>query len=91
MDNQLADILVVIIGLLAMVVWWFMAKGTSYRKYILLSVISFSLTVITYITATSFDIKPLGVITIIAFISFFFFLIRAVLLDNKAKKEISDK
>lgn len=91
MDNELVNVLVVIITSLAMVVWWFTSKGASHRKYILLLSIFWFLTIVTYIIGTSFDLKPLGVITIITLVIAIYFLVRAVLLDNKAKKEISDK
>ena len=91
MDNsQIMGIVVYIFVAFWCVRWWFTSKGTSYRKYTLLLSISWLVTGIAYIIGDLFNIAPLMVVCILAFLSTFYFLIKAGLSERKAKKKSPD-
>ena len=90
MDKYTIGIIAAILILIIDIRWWFVAKEATYRKYILLANVFFIVCIITYPIGRYFDIIPLGLIGIIAFIIFLYYVIKARILEHKAKRESSD-
>ena len=84
MDNEFTRVIVAFLPLLLTAGWWFTARA-PYRRYILFAGISWSLTIVSYIIAMSFDILVFGIIVIIAFFSTLYFLIRAARAEYRTK------
>jgi multisubunit Na+/H+ antiporter MnhG subunit len=82
---------VLIIGALSInIAWWFKAKGSAYRRQILLGIVFALISIFSYTTGMSFDI-PLSVLVffIAAFVTFFF-LIKAARAEYRTKHSSSD-
>lgn len=70
--------------------WWFSAKAAPYRKYILFAGISWLITVIAYVLGVVlFQIGPLALVGIVAFLAFFCFGIKAGIEEYRSKKKSS--
>ena len=91
MDITFNDIFPAILAVVFCAWWWFITKDTATRKYILLCGVCLLVTGIAYIIAESFDIPPLMLTSVLAFLGFVYFLIRATLSERKAKKKSSDE
>jgi len=92
MYNPSGDIVFIIVAVLFCAWWWFIAKGATSRKYILLLGICWLVAGITYIIGNSFDMPTsalgvLGLVGIFAFIGSIYFLIKAIISERKAKKK----
>ena len=90
MDKYTIGIIAAIGMLIYLIRWWFIAKEATYRKYILLANVFFIISFITYPIGRYFDIFPLGLTGIFAFIISLYYGIKATILEHKAKKESSD-
>ena len=91
MDRDVLGAFVALFILFGCVRWWFIAKGTEHRKYILLGGICFLATCILYITGISFDIWQLIIFAGILFLVSSYFLIKATIAEHRAKKKLSDR
>ena len=87
MDKYTIGIIAVILMLMYSIRWWFVAKESTYRKYILRATVFLIISIITYPIGRYFDIFPLGLTGIIAFIISVYYGIKATILEHKAKKE----
>ena len=86
MDRQIVDIIVVIIMELAAIRWWFITKGATYRKYILLLNLFLPVSIISYIIGSSLDILVLRTIAGFIFLGAMYLVIKAALSEHRARK-----
>ena len=85
------NMLPALLGVVFCVWWWFITKEATTRKYVLLWCVCVLVTGIAYIIAKSFDIPGLMMIAGLPLLGSFYFLIRAILSERKAKKKSSDE
>lgn len=87
-DNKsINGIMINILIVFSLIRWWSIAKGTPYRRTIIKMGICWFIIVITYILSMSFNIKALALITIISFLAFIYYLIKAWNSERKYKKQ----
>jgi len=91
MDKSVINIFIVIFGLFLWIKWFFAAKGTPYRKNILLWGICLIISGVTYIVRISFHVGTalLSLIGIFVFLTSWYFLIRALIGEKKFKKDLT--
>jgi hypothetical protein len=92
--DPLHDIVFAIVAVAFCAWWWFIAKNTASRKYIILLGICWLVASIDHIIGKSFDIPTLrgvlGGVGVLALLGSICFLIKAILLERKAKKKSPD-
>lgn len=87
MDNLVRDIVIITIAISACVRWWFIAKEATSRRYILLLGVCVIISVISHIIRDLFNVDPLMAVSILAFLGFIYFFIKALLSERRAKKK----
>ena len=89
MGNHIVEALIVtIIMLVYSIVWWNKAIDSATRRYILRLGVSVLVGGISYAIVLSYDILIIGLIALVAYPIFVYFLIRAILADRKAKQNL---
>jgi hypothetical protein len=87
MDKSISLSVIAMLGFIYVTVWWLRTKGTPYRKLILKTGISWIITVIAFVFAVYFDLGPLFLISLIAFIAAFIFVIKAGMAEHRFKNQ----
>jgi hypothetical protein len=87
MDKSTLGILAFILALIWNIIWWFRSKGTPYRKTILVGLICYAVTIISGFVAMKFELLPFYIFCIIAFFTTIFFIVKAMLAENRFKKK----
>ena len=86
MDKNIIGVLIIIASLFGWIRWWATAKRTPYKVDVVLLGISWLIAIGAYITGMAFHIGPLLLVSVFAFLCFWFLLIRAGLAERRFKK-----
>ena len=77
LDNKsVTGIIVNILMIFYLFMWWSNARGTPYRKTILMMGLCWIVTAVTFVLAVLFDGGPVVFITVVAFFTFVYFYIK---------------
>lgn len=80
-------ILIGILGVVYAIWWWFVAKGAPHRRYILFTGMCWLITFVSWFGGRSLHNGPLALIALVAFLGFWFFLIKTIIVERKFKKQ----
>ena len=88
LDNKsVSGIMLNILLIFNLIWWWSNAKGTPYRKTIVIIGICWIVTLITFLLALWFNIIAVAPITLIAGIAFIYFFIKALIEQRRYRTE----
>ncbi len=89
MDNLGREIVVLILIVSVSIWWWYTAKRSESRKYILLWGICTILAILSYIILRLWDIMFFAFMGLLALIGIIYFCIKALLSESKVKDDSS--
>lgn len=86
-NKGVTGIMVNFLMIFSIIGWWFMAKGTPYRRTIVKLGVCWLIVIITYVLSMPFDIKAVMPITFIAFIAFIYYFVKAWRAERRYKAQ----